>query len=167
MKLLVFVLLVLSNVVCAENGQRPIRVYADMVADLFHYGHVSFLKQAKEEGDYLIVGVHSDECVAAYKRQPVLSMDERVKSVCGCRYVDEVIPNAPTTITKEWLEKYQIDVVVHGDDIADEFVALFYSVPYELGKFKLLPYTPEVSTSDIIRRITSRADLHDWIDKNQ
>ena len=39
------------------------RVYVDMVADLFHYGHVNFLRQAKSHGDFLLVGVHSDETV--------------------------------------------------------------------------------------------------------
>jgi cytidyltransferase-like protein len=39
------------------------RVYVDMVADLFHYGHVNFLKQARQFGDYLLVGIHSDKVV--------------------------------------------------------------------------------------------------------
>lgn len=43
------------------------RIYVDMTADLFHYGHVNFLKQASEIGDYLIVGVHSDQTVENYK----------------------------------------------------------------------------------------------------
>ena len=41
------------------------RVYADMVADLFHYGHVSFLKKARALGDYLAVGVHADDLLAS------------------------------------------------------------------------------------------------------
>ncbi len=56
-----------------------------MVADLFHYGHVNFLRQAKEHGDYLLVGVHADETVMIYKPRPILSMEERVASVEGCR----------------------------------------------------------------------------------
>ena len=49
-------------------------MYVDMVADLFHYGHVNFLRQARECGDYLLVGVHADETVMTYKRRPILSM---------------------------------------------------------------------------------------------
>ena len=71
------------------------RVYADMVADLFHYGHVEFLKKARELGDYLIVGIHADEILEDYKRKPILTMEERIISVAGCRYVDEVLPSAP------------------------------------------------------------------------
>ncbi len=60
-----------------------IRVYADMMADLFHYGHIEFLRQARTLGDYLLVGIHSDEEVEAHKRRPVLTLDERVRSVAG------------------------------------------------------------------------------------
>ena len=63
-----------------------------MVADLFHYGHVNFLRQASQQGDFLLVGIHSDEAVMSYKRTPILSMAERVASVEGCRYVDKVVP---------------------------------------------------------------------------
>jgi cytidyltransferase-like protein len=48
------------------------------VADLFHYGHVNFLRTARKHGDYLLVEIHSDEVVRTYKRAPVLSMDERI-----------------------------------------------------------------------------------------
>ena len=46
------------------------RVYVDMVGDLFHIGHINMFKQARELGDYLIVGVHSDKAVESYKRTP-------------------------------------------------------------------------------------------------
>ena len=52
-----------------------------MVADLFHYGHVEFLRQAKQLGDHLIVGICSDNDVKSYKRKPILSMEERMISV--------------------------------------------------------------------------------------
>ena len=102
------------------------RVYVDMVADLFHYGHVNFLRQAKSHGDFLLVGVHSDETVESYKRSPILSMDERVASVAGCRYVDEVVPNAPLKITRDWIEKHNIDLIMHGDDVAPEVEDVWY-----------------------------------------
>ena len=60
------------------------RVYVDMVADLFHYGHANFLRQAKQFGDHLIVGIHSDEVVKEYKRTPILNMKERVDTVSSC-----------------------------------------------------------------------------------
>ena len=50
-----------------------VRVYADMVADLFHHGHVLFLQRARSLGDYLIVGIHADDVVMSYKRRPILT----------------------------------------------------------------------------------------------
>ena len=76
------------------------RVYADMVADLFHAGHVEFLRRARELGDELVVGIHSDETVAGYKRAPVMTMAERVRVVAACRHVDEVVPDAPLSVTR-------------------------------------------------------------------
>ncbi len=129
-----------------------IRVYADMTADLFHYGHVEFLRQARALGDYLLVGIHSDDVVEANKRKPILTLEERVKSVAGCRWVDEVIPCAPWRIDSPWIEKYSIDLVVHGDDFSQERIEYFYEVPLGLGIFRTIPYCPGISTSDIIRR---------------
>ena len=129
------------------------RVYVDMVADLFHYGHANFLKKAKKHGSYLIVGIHSDKVVEGYKRSPVMTMKERVDTVSSCRYVDEVIPNAPLVIDPEWLNTHQIDLVVHGDDFSEEMEQLCYKTPIDLGIFRLVSYTSEISTTEIIRRI--------------
>ena len=129
------------------------RVYVDMVADLFHYGHVNFLRQAKLQGDFLLVGVHSDETVTNYKRNPILSMEERVLSVAGCRYVDEVVPNAPLEITLDWIEKHNIDLIIHGDDVAPEVRDAWYGVPIEMGIYKSVGYTAGISTTELISRI--------------
>jgi len=132
-----------------------IRVYVDMVADLFHYGHVNFLRQARTHGDYLLVGVHADETVMSYKRLPIFSMEERVASVEGCRYVDEVIPNAPLTIDRVWIEQHNIDLIVHGDDISSEKEGGWYKIPIEMGIYRSVGYTPEISTTEIIARIAA------------
>ena len=124
-----------------------------MVADLFHYGHVNFLRQAKLHGDFLLVGVHSDETVTNYKRNPILSMEERVLSVAGCRYVDEVVPNAPLEITLDWIEKHNIDLIIHGDDVAPEIRDAWYSVPIKMGIYKSVGYTSGISTTELISRI--------------
>ena len=64
------------------------RVYADMVADLFHSGHVEFLKKARTFGDYLLVGIHADDVLVSndYKKgKPILTMEERVLSIVATR----------------------------------------------------------------------------------
>ena len=93
------------------------RVYVDMVGDLFHAGHVALLRAARALGDELVVGVLSDETATAYKRRPIMTLDERVAVIEACRHVDEVIADAPDRLTHEFLEEHQLDLVVHGDDI--------------------------------------------------
>ncbi|MDA9982917.1 adenylyltransferase/cytidyltransferase family protein [Gammaproteobacteria bacterium] len=134
-----------------RNGST-IRVYSDMVADLFHYGHVEFLRQVSALGDYVMVGINSDDEAEANKRRPVQTMKERIESVATCRYVDEVIPNAPWVFDPAWIEEYDIDLVVHGDDYSDEQRRYFYKVPIELGIFRTVTYTKSISTTEIIRR---------------
>lgn len=129
-----------------------------MVADLFHYGHVNFLRQAREHGDHLLVGIHSDETVMSYKRRPILTMEERVASVRGCRFVDEVIPDAPLSIDRDWIGKHEIDLVMHGDDFSSELERLCYQVPIEMGIYRTLKYTPGISTTEIINRVNAATE---------
>ena len=130
-----------------------------MVADLFHYGHVNFLKKASSHGDFLLVGVHADEEVMTYKRRPILSMEERVASVEGCRYADEVIPNAPLEIDRTFIEKHNIDLVIHGDDFSSDLEQLCYKIPMEMGIYRTVGYTEGISTTDLIDRVKS-ANTH-------
>jgi cytidyltransferase-like protein len=141
---------------CFKPKQR--RVYVDMVADMFHPGHVAFLKQARAFGDYLIVGLNNDEDVKSYKRLPIMNLEERTQAVSACKYVDEVIPNCPLRVTDEFIDQHKIDVVVHGDDFNPETIQHYYGVPIRRNMFKTVPYTKGVSTSDLIRRIRARAE---------
>jgi len=144
-----------------QASEKPVRVYVDVVGDLFHAGHVQFFKKAKAEGDYLIVGIHGDEACSEYKRRPILSLAERKISIEACCYVDEVIVNSPIGISEEWMKKHRIDLVIHGDDFDEKQKMEQYSVPIKMGKFKVVPYTVGVSTTEIIKRIQSRLiDTH-------
>lgn len=119
--------------------RKPIRVYVDVVGDLFHAGHVQFFKQAKEHGDILIVGIHGDEACISYKREPILTLEERATSIRACRYVDGVILNSLIGITEEWILEHDIDLVIHGDDFTEEKKNSQYSVPIRLGIFRTVP----------------------------
>jgi len=136
--------------------KKPVRVYADMVGDLFHAGHVEFFKKARAFGDVLVVGILSDDSVEEYKRRPVLTMEERGKVIGACRFVDEVILNPPLRPTKEWLKEHQIDYVIHGDDFSKELLEDQYGSSLDLGIFRMVPYTPGISSTQIIKRITTR-----------
>ena len=129
------------------------RVYVDVVGDLFHYGHVEFFRRARDFGDALVVGVHSDATAGSYKRVPVMTMDERVRVVEACRYVDEVIPDAPLEVGADWISRHRIDLVVHGNDLDEQATDLMYRVPRQLGILRTIPYTEGVSSSDIRRRL--------------
>jgi cytidyltransferase-like protein len=133
-----------------------------MVADLFHPGHVEFLRQARALGDELVVGLHSDATVASYKRPPILTADERLLMVASCRYVDEVIPDAPLAVTADLIDRHRIDLVVHGDDFGSEAMERFYRVPMDMGVFRTVPYTAGISTSEILDRVEKRLSRQRW-----
>ncbi|MBS3940053.1 MAG: adenylyltransferase/cytidyltransferase family protein [Actinobacteria bacterium] len=132
------------------------RVYVDMVGDLFHAGHVELLRQARGFGDHLVVGVLSDEVVAAYKRPPVMTLEERVAVIEACRYVDEVIPAAPDVVTLAFLRAHDLAVVVHGDDLGVDAIAGVYGEVAAAGMLRLVPERPDISTTNLLRRIRDR-----------
>lgn len=138
-----------------------IRVYTDVVADLFHWGHVEFFRRARALGDALVVGVHDDDTVATYKRRPVFTLDERIQVVAGCRWVDEVVPSAPLVVDAALLDRHRIDVVVHADDIGDDVVAEWYAEPLARGIYRSVPYSAGISTTEILARLHDLYDLHD------
>lgn len=141
------------------NGVEKTVVYVGIVGDLFHMGHINILKNARMFGDYLIVGVTSDEDAQSYKRLPILNLEERKAVVQACKYVDEVTDDT-LHMSKEFIETHGIDIVVHGNDMTQEALRNFYQIPMEMGILKTLPYTKGISTSDIIRRIIAR--IHEF-----
>lgn len=142
----------LSNNVYTESS-TPIRIYASMVGDLFHYGHVEFLKKARALGTHLIVGIIPDNVATTYKRAPILQQDERVKVIAGCKYVDEIITNAPLSINKEFIEQHAIDFVIHGDDFTEQLLLTYFADPMAMNIMRITSYTPGISTTQIIERI--------------
>ena len=129
------------------------RVYVDMVGDLFHAGHVDLLRAARARGAWLIVGVLSDETATAYKRQPITNLSERVAVIEACRYVDEVIADAPFQVTEEFLTEHDIATVVHGDDLTPQGAAAVYDVAAAAGKLEYVPRRSGISTTNLIQRV--------------
>ncbi|VVU94794.1 Cytidylyltransferase-like [seawater metagenome] len=133
-------------------------VYIDGVFDLFHRGHLESFKKAKNiySNTYLIVGILSDKCAKDYKRLPIICEDDRYEIIKNLKIVDEIIEDPPLIISKEFMDKYKIDLIVHG--FANENDANkqqdFFTYPKKIGKFKSIEYYSKLSTTDIINKIT-------------
>ena len=127
--------------------------------DLFHVGHLDFLEKAKAEGDYLIVGLHTDPVVNHYKgaNYPIMNLHERVLSVLACRYVSEVVIGAPYSVTKEMMDHFKVDLVCHGGThVADDVDSSDpYAEPKRRNKFKLIDSGNSMTTEQLVQRIIS------------
>ena len=123
--------------------------YTAGVFDLFHIGHLNILRRAKEQCDYLIVAVSTDELVQDYKhKKPVICYEERVEIVKAIRYVDKVVPQVNRDKFAAW-EKYRFHKMFVGDDwkgssLFNEVEAKFRKVGVEVVYF---PYTSGTSST--------------------
>ena len=89
--------------------------------DLLHAGHVQMLREAKEQCDYLIVGLQMDPSVdRAEKNPPVQTIVERYTQLSGVKYVDEIIPYGNEKDLEDILEMYHIDVRILGEEYKDK-----------------------------------------------
>jgi len=137
-------------------------VYVIGVFDLFHKGHIEFLRRAKALGERLIVAVNGDEMVASYKRKPFFNEQDRLDIIKACKYVDEAfIINGYDN--KEYIEKYDVDAIVHGDDWEKKSYMKQICATEEYLKARktelvLLPYTSGISTSSLIKQIKEKKE---------
>jgi len=134
-----------------------IKIYVSVTGDLFHYGHISFFKKAREFGDSLMVGICSDEDVAAYKWPPVLNLNQRVAVIKYCNLVDQIVPSAPPETTEKFINDNQIDLVVATKAYSKAALNRFYKDPQRMGILQLVDYKDGISTSSIVERC---AELH-------
>lgn len=117
--------------------------------DLLHYGHINLLRRAKQQGDYLIVALSTDEFNWKSKQKKCFFEYERRKSLLeAIRYVDLVIPENSWEQKIEDIKLYHVDKFVMGDDWEGEFDFL-----KEYCEVVYLERTPEVSTTQIKKDI--------------
>lgn len=116
--------------------------------DLLHYGHINLLKRARALGDYLVVGVSTDDMCRAKGKEPVLSCEKRISLVKELKCVDVVIPEHNMAQKVKDIDDYQIDVFVLGSDYKDVFPKM---PEYDLIKDKcevlFLDRTADISTT--------------------
>jgi glycerol-3-phosphate cytidylyltransferase len=100
-----------------------LKVYTGGTFDLFHAGHVNFLKRCQEiagVGGRVVVALNTDEFIFTYKKKkPILSFQQRKDVLDSCRYVDEVVENSGGEDSKITIEMVQsVDVIAIGSDWA-------------------------------------------------
>lgn len=132
-----------------ERTEKKIIGYTTGVFDMFHIGHLNILKRAKEQCDYLIVGVSTDEVVEEYKKKtPIITFEERIAIVEAIKYVDEVVPQTTMDKMEAW-KQLKFDVMFHGSDwkgsdMYNHIIEKFNNVGV---KVIFLPHTEGVSST--------------------
>jgi ethanolamine-phosphate cytidylyltransferase len=149
------------------NDNKEIRIFMDGAFDLMHFGHMNAFRLAKSLGTRLVVGINSDRSITECKGAPLMNDEERLAMVKSCKFVDQVIPECPYIMDSNYLDwvirEHNIDYVVHGDDPCIVDGKDVYATAKESGRFRTIPRTEGVSTTDIVGRmliLTKEHHLH-------
>lgn len=136
--------------------------YTTGVYDMFHIGHLNIICRAKEQCDYLIVGVSTDELVQIEKNKtPVIPYEERAAIVSALKYVDQVVPQPDKNKVAAW-EKYHFHKMFVGSDwegtpqwkkFEEEFKPFGVEIVY-------LPHTDGISSTKLTGVIKNILDEH-------
>ena len=118
--------------------------------DLLHYGHISLLRRAAALGDYLVVGLSTDEFNAQKGKQSFYSFGVRKEMLEAIRYVDLVIPEKSWDQKLDDVKRYHIDVVVMGTDWKD---SPRFECLRDHCDLVFLPRTDGISTTDVKREL--------------
>lgn len=130
--------------------------YTTGVYDMFHIGHLNILMRAKEQCDYLIVGVSTDELVENYKHKiTIIPFEERIAIVSAIKYVDQVVPQVTMDKFAAWKELH-FDAIFHGDDwkgsaMYNEIEQKFKEVGVDMV---FLPHTAGTSSTLLAEKLT-------------
>ena len=136
--------------------------YTTGVFDMFHIGHLNILKRAKEQCEYLIVGVSSDELVMEYKhKKPIIPFEERIAIVSAISYVDKVVEQTTMDKMEVW-SRYKFNALFHGADWKDSDMYNKIAVDFEKVGVDMvfLPHTEGVSStllSDVLHKLNESA----------
>jgi len=138
-----------------------LKIYTGGTFDLFHSGHVAFLRRCAEIGS-VTVSLNTDEFIHAYKgKPPVMSYGEREAVLLACRYVDAVVANVGGDDSTVAIEAVQPDIIIIGSDWArrDYYAQMGFDQDWldERGiGLAYIPYTQGISTTELKKRIVER-----------
>ncbi len=142
------------------NGKKYRIGYTQGVFDMFHIGHLNLLQKAKEQCDYLIVGVNADKLVEEYKhKKAVIEECCRLKIVSAIKYVDEGILSY--TLDKTVIYKQlKFDAIFIGDDWKGN--ERWKRTEEELSRYGIdviyLPYTEGISSTGLLKAKEDKVD---------
>ena len=131
--------------------------YTTGVYDMFHIGHLNILKRAKEQCDYLVVGVTTDELALYKNKSAIIPFEERLAIVDAIKYVDKAVPQENMN-KLEACKKYNAEVIFVGDDwkgtekwnkIEEELASIGAEVVY-------FPYTKGTSSTILREKLLNR-----------
>ena len=134
--------------------------YTTGVYDMFHIGHLNVLRRAKEQCDFLIVGVSTDELVQHDKgKTPVIPYAERVEIVSAIKYVDKVVPQPDKDKVAAWHRHKFNKMFVGSDWQGTETWAKFEEQFAPLGvEIVYLPHTDGISSTQLTQVIKDILD---------
>lgn len=132
-----------------NKKNKKIIGYTQGTFDTLHFGHVRLLKRAKEQCDYLIVGVNSDELVLKYKNtSTIINENERLEIVSALKYVDEAyIVNDLDKVSKHKLFNFNVCFIGSDWKGSDRYKKTEEDLSKIGVKMIYLPYTEGISTT--------------------
>lgn len=135
------------------------KLYTGGTFDLFHAGHVNFLRQCKRLAEKVIVSLNTDEFIEQYKSKlPIISYNDRKEILLSCKYVDEVVENSNGEDSKPTIVEVKPDIIAIGDDWAkkDYYKQMNFTQEWLDDRDILLvyiPYKQGISTTEIKARL--------------
>jgi D-beta-D-heptose 7-phosphate kinase/D-beta-D-heptose 1-phosphate adenosyltransferase len=130
-------------------------VFTNGCFDIFHPGHLEILEKARMQGDFLFVGVNTDDSVKRLKgtARPVQPLESRVAVLSGLRSVDCVVPFSQDT-PLELITEILPDVLVKGGDYTEDQVVGAGVVRQNHGDVVIVPLLDGYSTTLIVEKMS-------------
>ncbi|MGH7182661.1 MAG: D-glycero-beta-D-manno-heptose 1-phosphate adenylyltransferase [Nitrospiraceae bacterium] len=149
----------LAQILAQARVQKKRIVFTNGCFDLMHVGHTRYLKEAKQLGDLLVVGVNSDSSVRSLNKapdRPIVSDSQRAEVVAALGCVDYVVIfTEPDPLNL--IATLQPDVLVKGGDWPVERIVGREIVEARGGIVKTIPLVPGMSTTSLIQQIRARS----------
>ena len=145
------------NTINNLKSEKKKIVFTNGCFDLLHVGHIRYLSNAKKLGDFLIVGLNSDESVKILKGQnrPINQFEDRAMLLSALRSVDLVIMFEEQT-PENLINKVVPNVLVKGGDYDIEDIAGYHTVIKNGGKVRTLDFYKGYSSTNYIKKINKR-----------